>query len=159
MFDWDVYLAAAKGAGAGGFLLHSTPLPDLVRQIRRAGPGSRFTPEQEQRVLAWNRDVGERLGLLQPRERDVLRQVARGKTNRQIAEELHVSPHTVEKHVGSLLRKLGVSSRTALLAFILTHHLQALDDGGPQKNGQQEWWLSAIDTTLLSDTLNAGRDR
>jgi two-component system, NarL family, response regulator DevR len=159
VFDWDVYLAAAKGAGAAGFLLHSTSLPELVRLIRQAGQGSLFTPEQEQRVLTWNREVGRRLALLQPRERDVLRQVAQGKTNRQIADELHVSPHTVEKHVGSLLRKLDVSSRTALLAFILTHHLQALDDGGWQRRGQQEWWISAIDAALLSDNLSAGGDK
>jgi DNA-binding NarL/FixJ family response regulator len=127
--DWDVYLAGARAAGAMGFLLHSSSLDDLTQAIQRAASGSVFTPEQQERVFTWNLHVARRLDSLQLREQDVLRQIARGlTTNEQIADVLHLSPSTVEKYVGSLHRKLGVSSRSALLAFILTHHLDVLDE-------------------------------
>ena len=60
---------------------------------------------------------------LSARELEVLRHVAAGKTNRQIAEELVVSEHTVARHLQNIFTKLGVSSRTAATAFAFEHHL------------------------------------
>jgi DNA-binding NarL/FixJ family response regulator len=60
---------------------------------------------------------------LSARELEVLRLVAAGKTNRQIAEELVVSEHTVARHVQNIFSKLGVSSRTAATAFAFEHRL------------------------------------
>jgi ATP/maltotriose-dependent transcriptional regulator MalT len=60
---------------------------------------------------------------LTPRELEVLRLVAAGKTNRDIAAELVVSEHTVARHVQNIFTKLGVSSRTAATAFAFEHHL------------------------------------
>jgi len=60
---------------------------------------------------------------LSPRELEVLRLVASGKTNRQIAEELVVSEHTVARHTQNIFSKLGVSSRTAATAFAFEHRL------------------------------------
>ncbi len=60
---------------------------------------------------------------LTDREVEVLRLVARGKTNRQVAELLVVSPKTVGRHVENLYRKLGVSSRAAAAVFAMEHHL------------------------------------
>ena len=60
---------------------------------------------------------------LSARELEVLRQVAAGKTNREIAEELVVSEHTVARHLQNIFTKLGVSSRTAAAAFAFEHHL------------------------------------
>ena len=60
---------------------------------------------------------------LSTRELEVLRQVAAGKTNREIAEELVVSEHTVARHLQNIFTKLGVSSRTAAAAFAFEHHL------------------------------------
>jgi DNA-binding NarL/FixJ family response regulator len=57
----------------------------------------------------------DRLAALSPRERDVAVLVGRGQTNAQIAARLHLSERTVEKHVSSLLRKLGLDSRTAVV--------------------------------------------
>ena len=57
------------------------------------------------------------------REREVLRLVAAGKSNREIAAELVVSEHTVARHLQNMFRKLGVSSRTAATAFAFEHEL------------------------------------
>lgn len=127
-FDWDIYLAAAWAAGATGFLLKSTPIRHLIDGLRWALARPLYTPEQLSRVYAWERNVGERLALLAPRERHILRLVATGRTNRDIAETLMLSENTVEKHVGALLKKVGAQSRTALLAFILRNHLDVLSE-------------------------------
>jgi DNA-binding NarL/FixJ family response regulator len=60
---------------------------------------------------------------LTAREREVLRLVAAGKSNREIASELVVSEHTVARHLQNMFRKLGVSSRTAATAFAFEHEL------------------------------------
>ncbi len=62
-------------------------------------------------------------GGLTPRELEVLRLVAAGKSNRQIARELVVSEHTVARHLQNIFAKLGVSSRTAASAFAFAHDL------------------------------------
>ncbi|MGH3448639.1 MAG: helix-turn-helix transcriptional regulator, partial [Nocardioidaceae bacterium] len=68
---------------------------------------------------------------LSPREAEVARLVTRGLTNRQVAEELFLSPRTVDRHLGAAMRKLGVSSRTALAV--------AVTDGGlPEQPEQNE---------------------
>ncbi len=60
---------------------------------------------------------------LTAREVEVIRLVAQGLTNAQIAEQLVLSPHTVHSHVRSILSKLGVSTRGAIIRFALEHHL------------------------------------
>ncbi|WP_143712860.1 helix-turn-helix domain-containing protein, partial [Streptomyces hygroscopicus] len=78
-------------------------------------------------------DPAEELGLT-PRERDVLRLVAAGRSNRQIAEQLFISPKTASVHVSNILAKLGVSGRGEAAA--VAHRLRLVDgltDGAPTR--------------------------
>ncbi len=61
---------------------------------------------------------------LTPREKDVLLLLARGHTNRQIAEKLNLSPRTIEGHRSSLVSKLGISSRVELMNYVESHGIK-----------------------------------
>jgi DNA-binding NarL/FixJ family response regulator len=111
-------LFAAMQAGAVGYLLKHTTAPDLVATLRRIADGehvltpdlaSRFLREFRARQLAVRRP---RLPQLTPREEEVLRLLATGETNRQIARRLFVAEETVKSHVAAIFRKLEVSDRT-----------------------------------------------
>jgi DNA-binding NarL/FixJ family response regulator len=125
-YDWDVLLAATWDAGADAFLLHSLPADSLVPLMLHAASGQIYTQSQISRVRAWERGVGGQLRALSSREWVIFREVAAGRTNREIAADLHIAEHTVEKHLSALLQKFQVTSRTGLLASILRHHLDHL---------------------------------
>lgn len=123
--DWDFVLAESWKAGAAGLLMKDVDESEYMHAVRRAADGKRlFTPEERRRIRSWEHAVGWRLAALTRREWDVLRLIARGKTNHELSEELVVTLKTVEKHVGSVLSKLGVRFRTELVAFLLEHHLE-----------------------------------
>ncbi len=75
------------------------------------------------RVRRWREEVGARWESLTAREREVLRLVAVGRNNRQIAEVLCISENTVETHVGNLLGKLEATSRAGAIAWVWRHSL------------------------------------
>ncbi len=114
----------AMQAGAVGYLLKHTPPPELVGTLRRIVQGEHvLTPNLASRALREfqaRQSFGPRVKLPQisPREEEVLRLLATGETNRQIAKRLFVSEETVKSHVASIFRKLEVSDRTraAILA-------------------------------------------
>jgi two-component system response regulator DegU len=109
----DAYLAGMADAGAAGFLSKSRPPEQLIDAIRRAAHGEvLFDEEQLARIQRWREEVGRRWDSLTEREREVLTLVARGKSDQQIAEELHLHVKTVGNHVSSILKKLNVASRT-----------------------------------------------
>ncbi|RDI75563.1 CheY-like receiver domain-containing and HTH DNA-binding domain-containing response regulator [Gaiella occulta] len=118
-FDLDEYVYGALRAGASGFLLKDAPEQQLVSAIRViATGGSLFAPSVTRRLIEeFARRNGPplrppTLETLTAREVDVLRLVARGSTNAEIAAELVVSEHTVKTHVAHLLRKLDLRDRT-----------------------------------------------
>jgi DNA-binding NarL/FixJ family response regulator len=95
---------AAAACGAAGFVPKDWPAADIARAVRMIGLGmSMFEPE-----TAGGKPAGPSLT---PREREVLEIVATGATNREIAERLHLSPHTVKEHTSSLYRKLEARNR------------------------------------------------
>jgi two-component system response regulator DesR len=93
--------ATARRAGAAGFVSKDLDASDVVKAVRMVGLGMNvFTPGSDPTPLG-----------LSPREREVLDLIAEGATNRQIAERLFLSTHTVKEHTSALYRKLGVRNR------------------------------------------------
>jgi DNA-binding NarL/FixJ family response regulator len=118
-FDLDEYVYAAVRAGASGFLLKDAPPEELVRAIRVVAEGEALlAPSVTRRLLeefanrpAPAADRSAALAQLTARELEVLKLVARGLSNAEIAEELVVGETTVKTHVGHILMKLGLRDR------------------------------------------------
>jgi DNA-binding NarL/FixJ family response regulator len=118
-FDLDEYVYGALRAGASGFLLKDAPEQQLVSAIQViATRGSLFAPSVTRRLIEeFSRRDGNpapppAIEALTSREIEVLRLVARGLTNAEIAAELVVSEHTVKTHVAHILQKLDLRDRT-----------------------------------------------
>ena len=136
-FDLDDYVYEALRSGASGFLLKDAPRADLVAAVRVAAAGDALlAPSVTRRLIeAFARrpasvaPAPSRLLSLTPRERDILLQVARGRSNIEIARELVVTEATVKTHVGHLLAKLGLRDRVQ--AVILAYETGAITPGSP----------------------------
>jgi DNA-binding NarL/FixJ family response regulator len=136
-FDLDDYVYEALRSGASGFLLKDAPRADLVAAVRVAAAGDALlAPSVTRRLIeAFARrpasvaPAPSRLASLTPRERDILLQVARGRSNTEIARELVVTEATVKTHVGHLLAKLGLRDRVQ--AVILAYETGAITPGRP----------------------------
>lgn len=132
-FDDDDVLWAAIEAGASGFVLKDCPADVLIAATRAvAGGAAWLDPKVAQRVLQMFRSTvaprrGEavKIEALTGRELDVLRLVARGATNAEIASELCVGEATVKTHIGSIFAKLGTRDRAAAIVFAYDHGLVA----------------------------------
>ena len=107
-FEGDVEIQRALEAGARGYLLKSMPPSDLLDVIRQVHAGKKRIPAEVASQLA------EHMGdeLLTKREIDVLRAVADGNRNRDIAEKLFISEETVKVHIKHIMEKLHASDRT-----------------------------------------------
>jgi DNA-binding NarL/FixJ family response regulator len=120
-FDTDEYIYGALKAGARGFLLKGTEPDQLIQAIHAAVQGDALIdPGVTGRLLATFSTNAPATAPVQPiealteREEEVLRRVARGRTNAEIAKELHISMSTVKFHLGSLMTKLGARNRVEL---------------------------------------------
>jgi DNA-binding NarL/FixJ family response regulator len=120
MFDHDDHVYDALRAGATGFLLKTTPPDRLVAAVRAAAAGESLLSPEITRRLAERYARGPRpaagqvpgeLAELTPRELEVLRMIARGRTNAEIAAALVTSTATVKSHVNRIFRKLAVGER------------------------------------------------
>jgi NarL family two-component system response regulator LiaR len=108
----DVSVSGAVRAGAIGYLLKNTDADALGRAIKAAAAGQvQLAPEAAARLMH-EVHAPQSPEALTDRETEVLRLVARGRANKQIAHELFVEEKTVKAHVSSILTKLGVQSRT-----------------------------------------------
>ncbi|MBV9422730.1 MAG: response regulator transcription factor [Solirubrobacterales bacterium] len=124
-FDLDEYVHAAIRAGASGFLLKDVTPAELVDAIRIVASGDALlAPSVTRRLLerfASSLPVGDQssqaLAELTARETEVLRLIAGGLSNAEIAAELVVSEATVKTHISSLLRKLGLRDRVQAVIF------------------------------------------
>jgi DNA-binding NarL/FixJ family response regulator len=119
-FDLDEYVFEALRAGASGFLLKDAPAAELVHAVRVvAGGEALLAPSVTRRLIedyatrsrsAHPRQAAD-LAALTPRERDVLRLIARGQSNQEIAAGLVLAEQTVKTHVSRVLTKLGLRDR------------------------------------------------
>jgi DNA-binding NarL/FixJ family response regulator len=112
-FEGDVEIQRALKAGARGYLLKSTPPKELVETIRHVHAGQKGIPSHIAAHLAEH--LGEEA--LTEREVEVLRHIAEGNRNRDIAEKLFISEETVKVHVKHIMDKLGASDRTQAVAI------------------------------------------
>jgi two-component system, NarL family, response regulator LiaR len=103
----EVFLAAVRGAARGQSVLDPAVAGSVLQDLVRGGP---LVEE------------------LSEREKDVLHQLAHGRTNREIAQALHVSEETVKTHVGNILSKLQLSHRTQAVIYALKQGLVSIDD-------------------------------
>ncbi|GAA4562600.1 response regulator [Planotetraspora kaengkrachanensis] len=115
-FDLDEYVFGALRAGAAGFLLKSTDADALIQAVRLVARGDGLiSPSVTRRLIGAFARTSEPeprdLGVLTPREREVLACVARGLSNAEIARELDMSEATAKTHVSRMLGKLGLRSR------------------------------------------------
>jgi DNA-binding NarL/FixJ family response regulator len=128
-FGEDEMLWGAIEAGAAGFVLKDSSAEDLIAAVRAvAGGGAWFDPAVAPRVLDRYRRLvapaareAVRVESLTDREHDVLRLMARGATNSEIAATLYVAEATVKSHVGSIFAKLDVRDRAAAIVFAYDH--------------------------------------
>jgi DNA-binding NarL/FixJ family response regulator len=115
-YDNPTYIARAVALGACGFVLKGTSRDKLIEAIRQAAKGeTAWTRDELRRVtgaLATPRLAADVDIPLTQRESEVLKQLALGLTNKEIAQTLHISYETVKEHVQHILRKLGVTDRT-----------------------------------------------
>lgn len=104
---------AMVDAGADGYLLKDSEPEVLLGHILQASRGEKVFSEGVARYLANRQHSADPLRQLTERERDVLQEVARGLSNKEVAAILHISEETVKVHIRNLLRKLDVRSRVA----------------------------------------------
>jgi len=126
-FDNPTYIARSVALGASGYLLKACTRDHLVEAIRTAASGgSAWTRDELRRVtgaLATPRLAADVEVPLTQRESEVLRQLAYGLTNKEIAQALHISYETVKEHVQHILRKIGVSDRTQAAVWAVRKEL------------------------------------
>ena len=133
-FDDDDVVSAALRAGANGFQLKDAPGEDIVRAVRAVADGGAWLdPAVTERVLRAYRDAPAAPppddSPLTPRERDVLRLVAAGQNNAEIARSLTIGEVTVKTHIGHILTKLGLRDRPAAIVYAYEHGLAGRASG------------------------------
>jgi DNA-binding NarL/FixJ family response regulator len=137
-FDLDDYVHAGLRAGASGFLLKDVPAPDLVAAIRTVAAGdSVLSPSTTRRLIerfvpllpAPGAATADSLAALTNREREVFALVAKGRSNREIADALFLSEGTVKIHVSRLLGKLGLRDRVHAVILAYETGVRAPGDG------------------------------
>ena len=130
----DQHLVQAIRAGALSYLPKTAGVDQVIEAVRAAARGeSVLQPAATARLLReLRRPAADPLARLTPRETDVLKGIAQGRSNREIARALTLSEETVKSHVSSILAKLGLADRTQAAILALQRHLVPLDQAlGP----------------------------
>lgn len=123
-FDTDERILGAVQAGAQGYLLKGSPREELFNAVRVVYTGgSLLQPVVASKLLRQVSRPRKEVEALTPREVQVLRLIARGRLNKEIAAELGISPRTVKFHVSSIMGKLGAGNRTEAVALAVQQGL------------------------------------
>jgi DNA-binding NarL/FixJ family response regulator len=123
-FERDDYIFEALRAGASGFLLKNAPPEDLIEAVRVVADGNALlAPSVTQRIIhefaqrTPRKDLKEKLNTLTERELEVLKLMAKGKTNSEIAVDLFVGETTVKTHISNLFAKLELRDRVQAVVY------------------------------------------
>ncbi len=132
-YDDDEYVFDCLKHGASGYLLKDVSTEDLVKAIQSAAQGeSLVDPSVLNKVLTQFRhltqDGSERSENLSPREKEVLNALSEGLSNKEIAQQLHITEKTVKAHFGSIYGKLNVRSRSQAIVNAIKRGLVVLGD-------------------------------
>ena len=137
--DEEADLYDAVKAGANGYLLKEISIEEVADAVRAVMQGQTLiSPSMASKLIQefnnLSRRAEERQAVPAPRltdrELEVLKQVARGLTNRDIAEQLYISENTVKNHVRNILEKLHLHSRMEAVIYAVKEHLLDLDETG-----------------------------
>ena len=146
-FDLDEYVYGALRAGASGFLLKNTTPAEMANGIRAVANGdavlapsitrrliSAFAEQQPAHPTNDGMPADKRFQHLTDREREVLIEVATGRSNAEIAQRLSVADGTVKTHVGRILTKLGLRDRVQIVVYAYENHLVPPGGHGDGRN-------------------------
>src|SRR5260370_2129251 len=138
MHSDEGYVLRALKAGARAYILKNSADADLIRAVRSVSEGkSFFSPVISKMLLEdyirqiRDKEVEDSYDLLTPREREILQLLAEGKTNKDVANILRLSPYTVETHRGNILQKLNLHSAAEWILYALTKGVILRSGGGP----------------------------
>jgi DNA-binding NarL/FixJ family response regulator len=128
MHSGPEYVARALNAGAAGYLLKDSAFDELAEALDAVGRQRRYLsraldPDVIQRFCEGLKGSEDGLGVLTPRQRQILQLIAEGQGTRQIAERLHVSVKTVETHRAQLMERLGIHDVAGLVRFAIRNGL------------------------------------
>jgi DNA-binding NarL/FixJ family response regulator len=129
-FDDEEYVKQSLYSGAEGYLLKDTPFEELTQAIRliykgytQIGPGLASKAITDYRTSQPHNVLPTRWKQLTPREQEILQCIARGASNREIAQELYISEKTVRNHVTNILSQLNLRDRTQAAIFVHAHNI------------------------------------
>lgn len=127
-FGDEEMVREALQAGATGYLLKNASIHDMARAIRAAHAGQpTLSPEATQALIRAHTRESDQIVELKERELEVLKLLAKGLTNPQIAEKLSLSVSTIKFYVSSILEKLHVDTRTEAAAWAIQHNIIGRD--------------------------------
>ncbi|MCA9927047.1 MAG: response regulator transcription factor [Anaerolineales bacterium] len=137
MYENEQYFLEMLKAGASGYVPKRAAPDELVDAIRTVSQGDVFLHPTMANLLVQNylvaqdapaEEEGDSIEMLTPREQEVLVQIAEGLTNAEIAQKLHISVKTVDRHRENMMQKLNMHSRIDLVKFAIRKGLISLDD-------------------------------
>lgn len=133
MYSNSSYVIRALRSGALGYLLKDDDFSEVLRAIHAVSTGRRYLSSQVSEqvldaLLAHEETCPEPEAVLSGREREILQQIAEGKTSQQIADSLSISIRTVEKHRSNFRAKLGLTSQADLVRFAIQQGIVPLDE-------------------------------